>query len=242
MDSLNEGLEVLALVTARGGSKELPRKNVAPLCGKPLIAWTIEATFQSEALDRIVVSTDDEKIAQVSRQYGAEVPFMRPAELALDDSAHIDVVLHAVEWLAQHDRYEPDYVMLLQPTSPLRRASDIRQAVALAVKNHAPGVIGLVRTDNHPYWLKTVAADGSIQPFMEPPAGYWRRQDLPPVYRPNGAIYLVRRDVLVAERSLCPKGSLAYTMPKDRSLDVDDAVDLQLAELLLKQMETNEAD
>jgi CMP-N-acetylneuraminic acid synthetase len=129
--------KIVGLVTARGGSKSIPRKNVLPLAGKPLIAWTIEAALASRGLDQLIVSTDDEEIASVARAYGATVRFMRPAELARDDSPHIDVVRHAIDWLATRGPSEPEYVLTLLPTSPLRTSEDIDAAIAVPVDRSA---------------------------------------------------------------------------------------------------------
>src|SRR3990170_965342 len=120
---------VLAVIPARGGSKSIPRKNIKPLGGKPLIGWTIDAALQSRMLSRVIVSTDDAEIAQAARECGAETPFLRPPELAQDDSSSISVVLHALQWLEEQEHFSPDYVLLLQPTSPFRNAHDIRAAI-----------------------------------------------------------------------------------------------------------------
>jgi CMP-N,N'-diacetyllegionaminic acid synthase len=127
--------EIIGLITARGGSKSIPRKNIKMLAGKPLIAWTIEAAQKSKDLSRIVVSTDDTEIADVARQWGAEVPFIRPEELARDGSSSISAVLHTVHWLDENEGYCPDYIMLLQPTSPFRTTEDIQKSIELARQN-----------------------------------------------------------------------------------------------------------
>src|SRR5437868_14236669 len=124
-------VRVLGVITARGGSKGLPGKNLRPLAGTPLIAHTIDTALAAAAFDRLILSTDDETIAAAARSRGCDVPFMRPAELARDETPHLPVLQHAVRWLAEHDRYSPDAVMILQPTSPLRRAQDIRESIAL---------------------------------------------------------------------------------------------------------------
>ena len=131
-----KGKTILGLIPARGGSKGLPRKNIRPLLGKPLIAWTIEQALASEYLDRVVVSTDDEKIAEISRKYGAKVPFMRPKESAADEARRIDVVLHAIDWMEKNDN-SYDLIMLLQPTSPLRTSEDIDKAIKLFISKKA---------------------------------------------------------------------------------------------------------
>jgi CMP-N-acetylneuraminic acid synthetase len=224
----------IGLITARGGSKSIPRKNVKPLAGRPLVAWTIEAALQSECLGRVIVSTDDEEIAQVSRACGAEVPFMRPQELARDDSPHIESVNHAIHWLAAHEDTHPEYIMLLQPSSPLRTSEDIDAAVNLAKERNATGVVSVCETRQHPYLSKQILEDGTIADFVSSNLDYARRQDLPKAYALNGAIYLNRCKSLVRERTFQPKGTYAYVMPPERSLDVDEAWDLYLADLVLR--------
>ena len=227
---------VLGLITARGGSKGIPGKNVALLAGKPLIAWTIQAAAQSNQLSRVVVSTDDNEIAQVSRQWGAEVPFVRPVELAMDSSPHVPVVEHAVEWLESHEGARFDYVLLLQPTSPLRSPEDIDNAISLASEHDADGVISVCEAPAHPYLTKHII-DGRLRDFVAHPEGYLPRQELPPVYALNGAIYLVRSAVLLECGTLHPDDTRPYVMPAERSLQVDEPWDLYLANLVLRDRE-----
>lgn len=225
---------VLAIVPARGGSRGIPRKNIAPVAGKPLIAWTIETALACPILDRVIVSTDDEEIAGVARRRGAEVPFLRPAQLARDDTPGIEPILHAVRWLDEHEGYRPRHVMVLQPTSPLRTAEDIEGAVELAELKQGHRVVSVCRADQHPYWMKRVSGEGQITSFLSLEPAYTRRQDLPPAYALNGAIYLARREVLVAERTFYTEHTYAYVMPPERSLDVDEPWDLYLAHLVLR--------
>jgi CMP-N-acetylneuraminic acid synthetase len=217
-------LEVVGLVTARGGSKRLPRKNVLPLAGKPMIAWTIDAAQQSAELRRVIVSTDDEEIARVSREYGAEVPFVRPMELALDHSDHVAVVEHALDWLAEHEGAHPDYVMLLQPTSPLRTADDIDACVSLARKADARAVVSVSSMSPHAYRL---GDDGVLERAVD--SGESR-----PLVAPNGAVYLNEVAALRADRAFLPSGTLGYVMPSERSLDVDTEWDFRLADAALR--------
>ena len=225
---------VLGIITARGGSKGIPRKNISPLAGKPLIVWTIEAALNSHSLRRVIVSTDDAEIAQVCRGHEAEVPFMRPDELARDDSPHMDVVIHAVNWLMTHENYCPDYIMLLQPTSPLRTAVDIDAAVALALQRAADGIVSVSEAPDHPYLIKRIAGDGNLVDFVKTPKGYLPRQLFPPAYVVNGAIYLARRDMLLQQRTWYTDRTYPYIMPPERSLDVDTPWDLYLSDLVLR--------
>ena len=225
---------ILGLINARGGSKSIPHKNIAPLSGKPLIAWTIEAALRSSSLTRVVVSTDDPVIADVSRKFGAEVPFLRPTELARDDTPGIEPVLHAVCWLAEQENYRPDYVMLLQPTSPLRNTADIEAAVELAHTGICDAVVSVSEAAMHPFWMKQINDNGELADFVPAVEQYTRRQDLPPAYALNGAIYLIRREALLNQRTLCPLHTLAYVMPAERALDIDTPWELQLADLVLQ--------
>ncbi|MBI4538154.1 MAG: acylneuraminate cytidylyltransferase family protein [Gemmatimonadetes bacterium] len=228
------GTEVVGVITARGGSKSIPRKNLAPLAGKPLIAWTIEAALRSELLGRVILSTDDAEIAEVARRWGAEVPFLRPRELARDDSPHVPVVIHAVEWLERQGA-PPKYVLLLQPTSPLRSAEDIDGAIQMAFEKRAASVVSVCEARSHPYLVMRVTPSGRLRPFGPRPRRYLRRQSLPPVHVVNGAIYLVRRDVLMGRRTFYTDRTYAYLMPAERSLDIDTPWDLHLAELILEE-------
>lgn len=229
-------IEVLALITARGGSKGVPRKNVLPVGGKPLIAWSILAALESRYLDRVVVSTDDSEIAEVARTWGAEVPFMRPAELAGDTSDHISVVLHALDWCAQHENRHYDYLLLLQPTSPLRITADIDACIELASERRSGAVVSLKEVGEHPYFLKQLTSDGVLADFMPEIAalGYLGRQQVPTVYYPDGVAYLTRTDVLREARTFFPEDTLPYFTPPERTLDIDTAWDLHLADLILR--------
>ena len=228
--------KIIGLITARGGSKSIPRKNIRLLAGKPLIAWTIEAALQSDGLSRVIVSTDDEEIAGVSRKWGAEVPFMRPAELAQDDSAHIPVLIHAIEWLEQVEGTTVDYLMLLQPTSPLRICQDIELAIELALDKNADSVISVCEASTHPYFTRRITSDGKLRDFVPKPDGYLRRQVLPPAYAWNGAIFLVRRDILIEKQTIETEHTYAYVMPPERSLEIDTPWDLYLADLILSDL------
>jgi N-acylneuraminate cytidylyltransferase/CMP-N,N'-diacetyllegionaminic acid synthase len=232
---------MLALITARGGSKSIPGKNIKLLAGKPLIAWSIEAAQQASSIDRIIVSTDDEGIAKVALAWGAEVPFFRPSELAQDNSPSIDAILHAIRWLDEHENYRPEYVLLLQPTSPLRSAEDIQNAYQMAQNVQAEALVSVTPVDKHPYWMKTISTDGRLADFMSADAAYTRRQDLPPVYALNGAIYLARRELLLARSSFFVENTLAYIMPPERSLDIDTPWELYMTEVILEARKQHES-
>jgi CMP-N,N'-diacetyllegionaminic acid synthase len=224
-------VKVLGVVTARGGSKGIPGKNLKLLGGRPLIAYTIDAARQSGALDRLILSTDDPAIAEAAHTLGCEVPFLRPSELARDDTPHLPVMQHAVEWLAANEGYRPDLVMILQPTSPLRRAEHVREAVALARASDADSVVGVSAVPAHQHPLRTlrVDPDGTAVLFVtgEPIRRRdKRRQDLPPVWTMNGAIYLFRtRTLFDPEPSMFGARSVAYVMHHPSGLSIDDPDD-----------------
>ena len=227
---------ILGVIPARAGSKTIPLKNITMLAGKPLIAYAIEAALNSTILDRTIVSTDSKQIAEVSASFGAEVPFLRPRELAKDDTPRAATVLHAVQWLEQMEHYFPQIVVTLQPTSPLRTPEDIEAAVALAMTRSADAVVSVSPVHDHPYWTKQIDPDGRLIGYLPETAPFYRRQDLPPVYVLNGAIFLSRRETL-SEGSTDPLSTYAYVMPPERSLDIDTPWDLQLAELILRHQQ-----
>jgi CMP-N,N'-diacetyllegionaminic acid synthase len=231
---------VLGIIPARGGSKAIPRKNLALLANKPLLAWTVEVALESTSLDHLVISTDDPEIAEVGKKLGAEVPFLRPAELATDASTSMDVILHALRWLADNENYRPDYVLLLQPTSPLRTPTDIRESIKLALAKHADSVVSVCETHQHPLWMKGVNEEGTLVDLYPQSAAPARRQDLSPVFALNGAIYLALRTFLLSERTFISDRTYAYVMPENRSLDVDTPGDLYLANLILNDREHRE--
>ena len=227
-------MTVVAIITARGGSCGIPRKNILPLAGRPLIAHSIEAALQARSVNRVIVSTDDAEIAGISREHGAEVPFVRPAELARGDTAHMDVMLHAISWLGTHGTL-PDAVMLLQPTSPLRNAGDIDGAISLMQASGCPAVVGLRPATSHPFLTYRVASDGLLAGFVDHGLRYPRRQDLPPAFTLNGALYLNRCDSLRQSRLFQPEGTRGWVMPHERSIDIDSLEDFTRAETLLRK-------
>ncbi len=230
-------LRVLAVITARGGSKGLPRKNVREVGGKPLIAWTIEAALGAgEALHRTVVSTDDEEIAAVCAQWGGDAPFRRPAALAGDQAGTVPTLQHAVRWVEADEGAPVDWVLTLQPTSPLRTADDIVAAVALAADRSCDSVIAVTPVhDSHPMVLREVR-EGRLHPHAGHSLEGVRRQDCePPVFRNNGALYLTRREVLMDQGRIHGQVALAHVMPEERSVDVDTELDLLLADAVLRR-------
>ena len=223
-------MNFLAVIPARGGSKGIPRKNIRPLAGQPLIAWTISAAQQANRVDRIVVSTEDEEIAAVARALGAEVPFMRPKDLAADDTPGIAPVLHAIEQLPDFD-----WVLLLQPTSPLRTAADIDGIMRYCLDHDAPAAVSVCEVDKHPYWMYHRDDASRLQALIPARPEITRRQDLPQAYVLNGALYLARTDWLRDRQSFLGPETLGYVMPPERSVDLDTPRDWRWVEYLIEQ-------
>lgn len=231
-----KGKNILGLIPARGGSKGLPRKNIKPLSGKPLITWTIEQALAGKYLDIVVVSTDDKEIVEISKKNRAEVPFIRPKELAEDNAKGINVVLHTIDWLKKNDRQKQyDLLMLLQPTSPLRAKEDIDKAIELLFLKKAKAIVSVCEVDHHPLWTNTLPEDGCMKDFIRKEIMNKNRQELPLFYRLNGAIYLAYCNYIKERKSFFGKETFAYIMPKERSIDIDDEIDFKLAEILLTQ-------
>lgn len=214
---------VLGLITARGGSKGLPRKNVLTVGGKPLIGWTIEAALKSKSIERVVLSSDDDEIMGVGKTWGCEVPFQRPARLANDTASSMDVVLHALGHLQGYE-----YLILLQPTSPLRTAADIDAAFDLLQSTGAPSCVSVCEVDQSPYWMFRIKDGSKVERMLPEEDSATRRQDLPPIYVLNGAIYVARVEWLRQSKSFLGEGCVAYVMPKERSLDIDNAEDFEV--------------
>lgn len=225
------GKSFLGIIPARGGSKGVPRKNIRMLAGKPLIAWTIEQARQSQYLDRCIVSTEDEEIRSIAEKYGGDVPFLRPTQLAQDDTPSIAPVLHAMHILPKYD-----YVVLLQVTSPLRSVEDIDQAISYCLDHQADSCVSVVEAGTSPYWMYTMAKDGHMNPVlpMAKEASY-QRQKLPKVYQLNGAVYVASQSFLMKEKDFQNEKTLGYIMPENRSFDIDTLLDFRIAEILMQQ-------
>jgi N-acylneuraminate cytidylyltransferase/CMP-N,N'-diacetyllegionaminic acid synthase len=226
-------LRSVGVIPARGGSKGIRHKNTRYLAGKPLIAYTIEAALRSKTLRRVIVSTDDTEIAEVAKSYGAEVPFLRPAELAKDDTPSLLVVQHAVKYIEKDERRKLDVVVLLQPTSPLRNHEYIDDAVKKLLETGADSVITVCKVRHHPFSCFTFEGD-RLFPFSRKGISVSRRQDLPEVYAENGAVYAVRRNVLLEQNSVYGKDTRAVVMPYEQSIDIDDYFDFFVAEMMLR--------
>lgn len=230
--SIGNCRRIIAIIPARRGSKGLPRKNIKPLLGKPLVAWTIEQAKKSKYIDKIIVSTEDKEIAEISRDWGAEI-IERPKELAKDESPTIDAVFHTLEVL-RTENYNPNIVILLQPTSPLRAAKDIDNAIELLLRSDCESVVSVCEIEHPPYWSLKIA-EGYLKTFFK--EEYWRmrRQDLPKLYMPNGAVFVSTPRVLYKYKDFYTSKTIPYVMPSERSIDIDNEADFMLAELLVKK-------
>jgi len=225
---------IIAIIPARGGSKGVPRKNIRVICGKPLIAFTIEVALSSKLIDRVVVSTEDEEIAEVSNRYGAEV-IKRPEELARDDSPTIGAIMHVINRLEEKGEYF-DIVVLLEPTSPLRKEDDLDNAIGLFIVNidKADSLVSLGEvTLENPYIMKKVE-DGFVKPFVEIGEAFLRRQQLPKVYFPYGVIYLSKVDALKKYRTVYQERTIPYFIERWQNYEIDDMYHFICVEAILK--------
>ncbi len=228
-----EDKRVLALIPARGGSKGIKGKNIIDLCGKPLIAYSILAGKASRYVDSVVVTTDSEEIGDIAREYGAELPFMRPAGLASDTAKTIDVVLHAVKWLEEHGR-RYDIVVLLQPTQPLRTAGDIDGALEKYMENGMKALISVSETEESPVLMRTISPEGSLEKLL-PINATLRRQEMPTYYIIDGSIYINSVSELNTDTNF-GDNPIPYIMPKERSVDIDEYKDLEKAAEYLSRL------
>ena len=227
-------MSLLALIPARGGSKGIVRKNIKMLLGKPLINWTIDVAKQAKCIDRIVVSTDDSEISKISKKCGAEVPFLRPAELATDEAPGIAPVLHALEQMPGFD-----WLLLLQPTSPLRIVSDIEGIFKFCKDHNASSAVSVSEVNKHPYWMYHRDETFHLSPLISNRPEITRRQNLPSVYSLNGAMYLAKVKWILEHRSFIGSETLGFVMPPDRSIDLDTLFDWNIVEQILKMNKKN---
>ena len=229
-------LKILALIPARGGSKGLPRKNIKPLLGKPLIAWTIEQAKNSKYINRVVVSTDDEEIVRISKEYGAEVPFLRPKELARDDSPTIDAIMHTINWFKERGEFF-DILVILEPTSPLRDTEDIDNCIEILLKNKdAESVVSMAKLESsHPEFNVILDEDGFIRK-IDGSANFkvLRRQELTDVYYFDGSVYISYVKSLKKRKIFYHEKTLGYVVPKYKSPEIDDIMDFIIVEALMK--------
>jgi len=226
-------MNIVATICARGGSKGVPRKNIRLLCGKPLIVHTIETAQKCPLINRIIVSTDDREIAETARKAGAEVPFMRPEELAQDDTAKLPVIKHAIQFL-ESQGYFPDIVVDLDPTSPLRTDKDMEACIRMVMAVEADNAFSVTRASKSPYFNMVEIIDGKVRLVKQLDRPAKRRQDAPEVYDMNASIYVWKRDALMNNDSLFLENTRIYLMPK-WAIDIDDETDFEFVEYILSR-------
>lgn len=227
-----ESNTILCLMLARGGSKGIPNKNLKLLCGKPLIYYTIKAVKDSKIFDRFILSTDSPEIAHVAEAYGVEVPFLRPKELAQDNSIFRDAIVHALKWIERHDK-KYDLVQYVYPTTPLKTKDDILNGFEILQEKKVDMVISVCEDAHTPFWSNVLPQNNSMKDFV--PKKYQKnRQELPMTYRVNGCIFIAKWDVFYYKQNWFDQDTYAYIMPKERSIDIDSPLDFKLAELLMK--------
>ncbi len=235
---MHNKLSVCAIIPARGGSKSIPRKNIVRLMGKPLLAYSIEHAMQAGSVNRVIVSTDDEEIARVAEAHGADLPFVRPAELAGDDVLDWPVFKHALDWLRTHESYEPEIVVHLRPTAPLRRAEQIDECVSLlSLRAEADSVRSVSFPSQHPYRMFELDKDGFLVPLLQTEQDrlyLLRRQDWPDVYWYNGVIDVTRSSTILRLNSMVGNRILPYVMDARYVVDIDSPEDLVVAEVKLR--------
>ncbi|MBU1368322.1 MAG: acylneuraminate cytidylyltransferase family protein [Bacteroidetes bacterium] len=222
--------KIIAIIPARGGSKRIPGKNIKLLNNKPLIYWTIEAAKKSKYIDKLIVSTDDDEIAQISRQFDVQVPFLRPKKISNDNSDSISLIKHAIEFYG--NIY--DYVLLLQPTSPLRLTLDIENSIEL-LNEKIKSVVSVCEAEHSPLWSNTLPSNLSMKDFIRPELSNMRSQELPKYYRLNGAIYIAETEYIYRQNGFLGEGAKAYIMPQGRSMDIDTELDWKIVEAIVKE-------
>ncbi len=233
--SKSKSHKILAVITARGGSKGIPGKNIKSLGGKPLLAYTIEVALASKLITNTILSTDDEKIAAVGREWGVAAPFIRPAELAQDDTLHLPVMRHATAFMEQKLGELFTHLVILQPTSPFRTVGDLDGTIKLLLETGADSAVSVVEVQSdHPLKAKRLEGD-RLQPFFAPEPEGIRRQDLPKAYRRSGAVYAMRRDLVMEEGKIYGDYVVGYKVPMERSIDIDDELDWLKAEYLWRK-------
>jgi CMP-N,N'-diacetyllegionaminic acid synthase len=231
-----KGKRVLAYIPARSGSKSIIDKNIVDVCGKPLIAYSIEAAKASKYVDKIMMSTDSAKYAEIAIKYGAEAPFLRPPELAGDNSSEMDACLHLLKWIEQNTKERFDIVVKFEPTSPLRIAQDVDKAIEKLVEKNADTVVSVTEAITHPFWMNTLPSDHSMKGFIKPDVAKKNRQELPVYYQLDGVMYVARVDFVKKHRTwFSDDNGYATITPNERSIDIDGQIQLELVRLLIKK-------
>ena len=236
---MHKNHKVLGLIVARGGSKSIPKKNIKLLGGKPLIAYTIEKAKAAKYIDRLILSTDDEEIAEVAKKYGCEVPFMRPKELAQDDTKDYPVFTHALEWLRDNENWKPDFVVHLRPTHPFRKTEHIDQGIEMLADHPGADAVWTVGIPPvTPYKMFFVGDDGFLKPALtiadEKETFTWPRQRLPKVYNHYGQVNVTRYETVMDKKSMCGENIFPIFL-EGEVFDIDSLLDWEMAEFLIKK-------
>lgn len=233
---MNSKPRLLAVIPARGGSKGLPKKNIQPLAGFPLIAHSILLAKMTKEIDRVIVSTDDAEISQVAQAYGAEIPFMRPKEIAQDDTPMWPVVRHALKTIEDQEKNRYDFVLLLDPTSPGRIPQDIEQSLKLLSQNKkADGIVGVSEPEFNPLWNCVIEKNGWMNNLVEAGKVYTRRQDVPKVFRINASLYIWRSEFIRGHEANWREGRhLIHEIPESRGIHIDSLIELKRTEILIR--------
>ena len=225
---------ILAIIPARGGSKGIPKKNIIDLLGKPLLYYSVKSAKESKYIDKVIISTDDKEIAEVGKQLGADVPFLRPEEISGDKAKSIDAFIHAIKELEKlEEKY--DYILLLQNTSPLRQSWHIDEAIEKLIESNERNLVSVSEVTEHPCIMRTLNEKNETNNLMNM-SGNMRRQDFPPIYLVNGAIYIQKNDEYLNLDTNLNGGKLAYVMAREYSVDIDEYLDLDIATHYLKKM------
>ena len=226
--------KILGIILARGGSKGIKQKNIVKLCGKPLIAWTINSALKSKKLTDVILSTDSTKIAKIGKKFGVEVPFIRPLKYAKDKSSSVEAIEHAIKWLKQRKK-NYKFVTLLEPTSPLRDHKDIDQAILKIIKSRADSLVSVSKAETlNPAYLYKKSKSGKLIPFRHNKKKYIRRQDIDPFYFLDGSVYISKVSTLLKKKTFCHTNTLMYVVPKWKSIEIDDNLDLILARAIMQ--------
>ena len=225
-----EDKKVIGIIPARGNSKGVPKKNIKSLSGTPLIGWTIKEARKSKYIDKLILSSDNQEIISVAKRYGLEAPFLRPSELAQDDTIPTEVIIHALKKCPGFD-----FIVVLQPTSPFRKAEDIDDAIWKIVNSGAPACVSITLTDKSPYWMFRIDQEERLSLLFPDKPVAANRQEQPETYAINGAVYVANVKYFLERRSfICPE-TIGYIMPRSRSIDIDDDMDFLIAKALMKE-------
>lgn len=233
----NPSVSSLAIIPARGGSKGLARKCSLPVAGVPLLARAVKAALSAKSVGRVVVSTDDPEFAELAKANGAEVPFLRPAELATDSSPIVDAVVHLLKFLKHNEGFSPEFIVLLQPTAPFVLGIDIDSAFKTMTASGADAAVSVCQSEIKPDWLRRTGPGGWLEPvFKLDSAQHTPRQLMPATYRLNGAIYWIKAGILLERKTFIPERTVHFEMPSERSVDIDSELDLKYANFIAKEL------